>query len=154
MTFTSLHHAQIPFMVRPDISPFTTLHYTSPHFTSLHYTFYIIFNTHFLQFTTLITSLALFLKAFGLQGRVPKFSVGNWFQSQMVLFTKEFSLTYKCSHYTLHTATASVCICFLIVYTVPCTLDHMLYNVYEFNVKSGTAYYILQLYVKSLLLLV
>jgi len=34
-----------------------------------------------------------------------------------------------------------------------CTL-HLLYNVYEFNVKSGTSYYIVQLYVKSFLLLV
>jgi len=54
-------------MVRPDLPPFIALHGTS-----LHYTFWIVFNTHFLQFTTLITFLTVFLKAFGLQGRVPK----------------------------------------------------------------------------------
>jgi len=32
-------------MVRPDLPPFTVLHFTSLHFTSLHFTFWIIFNT-------------------------------------------------------------------------------------------------------------
>ena len=40
--------------------------YTTLHYTSLH-TFCIVFNTHFFQFTTLITFLTLFLKAFGLR---------------------------------------------------------------------------------------
>jgi hypothetical protein len=47
-------------------------------------------HSHFLQFTTLITFPTLFLKVFGLQGRVSKISAGNRFQSRMVLFTKEY----------------------------------------------------------------
>jgi hypothetical protein len=36
------------------------------------------------------TFLSLFLKVFGLQGRLSNTSAGNWFQSPMVLFTKEY----------------------------------------------------------------
>jgi len=90
MTFTSLHFTSPPINTLHSMPWFTPLHCTTLHFTSLHYTLWIVFNTHFLQFTTLITFLTLFLKAFVLQGRVLKISVGNWFQSQMVLFTKEY----------------------------------------------------------------
>jgi hypothetical protein len=37
-----------------------------------------------------IAFLTLFLKLFGLQERAPKASTGSWFQSWMVLFTKEY----------------------------------------------------------------
>jgi len=40
---------------------------------------------------SVITFLNLFLKVDGLQGRVSNTSAGNWFQSLMVLFTKEYS---------------------------------------------------------------
>ena len=63
-------------------------HCTSLHFTARHYLNNL--NSHFLQFTTLITILTLFLKAFGLQGRVPKISAGNLFQRRRVLFTRQY----------------------------------------------------------------
>jgi hypothetical protein len=35
-------------------------------------------------------TITLFLKLLGLQERVPNTSAGSWFQSWMVLFTKEY----------------------------------------------------------------
>ena len=93
MIFTSLHFTSIQFTTRkfpsrydPVYPPFAALP-----FISLHYTF-SSFSTHshFLQFTTIITLLTLFLNVFGLQGRVPKISAGNRFQSRMIFFTKEY----------------------------------------------------------------
>jgi len=40
--------------------------------------------------TSTIAFLTLFFKVFNLQGRVPNTSAGSWFQSRMVLFTKEY----------------------------------------------------------------
>ena len=106
-----IHRYSTPFLTGPSLH-FTALHLTSPtintlhgtlrfnplhcttlHFTSLQFTaLFRQFTTHSLslQFTTLITLLTLFLKALGLQGRVPKISAGNRFQSRMFLFTKEY----------------------------------------------------------------
>jgi hypothetical protein len=50
-----------------------------------------------LHFTLFITFLTLFLKLLGLQERVPKTSAGSWFQSWMVLFTKD---KYRTKVYT------------------------------------------------------
>jgi hypothetical protein len=57
------HHSLLPFP--SDDCPYT---FTSPYF---------------------ITLLTLFLKLLDLQERVPKTSAGSWFQSWMVIFTKE-----------------------------------------------------------------
>ena len=90
LPLNSLHFTPIStFTVRPDLPP--SLHYPSIHFTSL----FGNFNTHFLQFTTLITFLTLFLKAFSLQGRIPKISAGNRFHSRMVLFTVVFLFSIR-----------------------------------------------------------
>jgi hypothetical protein len=43
-----------------------------------------------LHFTLFITFLTLFLKLLDLEERAPKASAGSWFQSWMVLFTKEY----------------------------------------------------------------
>jgi hypothetical protein len=95
--FTSLHFTS-PHFTSPTINTlhgaprFNPLQCTTLHFTSLQFTaLFRQFTTHSLslQFTTLITLLTLFLKALGLQGRVPKISAGNQFQSRMVLFTKD-----------------------------------------------------------------
>jgi hypothetical protein len=43
-----------------------------------------------LNFALFITFLTLFLKLLGLQERFPKTSAGSWFQTWMVLFTKEY----------------------------------------------------------------
>jgi hypothetical protein len=61
-----------PFLTGPSLH-FTALHLTSLHFNSLHF----LDSLQPTQFTTLITHLTLFLKAVGLQGRVPKISTGN-----------------------------------------------------------------------------
>jgi hypothetical protein len=77
--------------IYPPSLHYPSRHYPSLHYTSLHFTTLLILtHSHFLQFTTLITFLTLFIKAFGLQGRVSKISAGNRFQSRMVLFTKEY----------------------------------------------------------------
>ena len=83
--FTSLHFQMI----------FTSLHYTSRwfslHFTSLPFT--TLFNDFphtFFQITSISAFLALFFKVFNLQGRVRNTSAGSWFQSWIVLFTKEY----------------------------------------------------------------
>jgi hypothetical protein len=44
-----------------------------------------------LHFALFITFLTLFLKLLDLEERDPKASAGSWFQSWMVLFTKEYS---------------------------------------------------------------
>ena len=96
--FTSLHFTSLHFTTHKYPSRFATLHCTTLHLISLHFTTLLIL-THpqFLQFTTLITSLTLFLKAFCLQGKFPKISAGNPFQSWMVLFTKKhFLITILC----------------------------------------------------------
>jgi len=51
---------------------------------------FVLFLFLFFQLTSLITFLTLFFGVFGLQGRVPNTSAGNWFQSWMALFTKEY----------------------------------------------------------------
>jgi hypothetical protein len=56
--------------------------------TSLHCIFWW-FLPHF-HFASLITFLTRILKLLGLQDRVPQTSVVGWFQSCMVLFTKEY----------------------------------------------------------------
>jgi hypothetical protein len=80
-------HHELPFIpLHHTYAPFTS----SPQFTSFHFTaFFGWFSSH-LHFTLFITFLALFLKLFGLQEREPKASVASWFQSCMVLFTKEY----------------------------------------------------------------
>jgi hypothetical protein len=60
---------------------------TSLHFTSLH----CLFDDPPPRiFAGCISFLTRFLKLLGLQGRVPKTCAGSWFQSWMVLFTKEY----------------------------------------------------------------
>jgi hypothetical protein len=59
-----------------------SLHSTTIYFTS--------FRWSPLNFALFITFLILFLKLLGLQERVPKTYAGSWFQSWMVLFTKEY----------------------------------------------------------------
>jgi hypothetical protein len=50
------------------------------------------------HFTSFITFLTPFLKLIGVQETVPKASSGSWFQSWMVLFTKEyFPMSILCS---------------------------------------------------------
>jgi hypothetical protein len=69
----------------PRFTPFTAILFPSLHYNLLNFQL-----SHFPRFATLITFLTLFLKAFGLQGRFPKITAGNRFQSRMVLFTKEY----------------------------------------------------------------
>jgi hypothetical protein len=67
----------------------TTVYFTPLHFTSFHLTS-LYFDDLPLNFSLFITFLNLFLKLLGLQERFPKTSAGSWFQSWMVLFTKEY----------------------------------------------------------------
>jgi len=63
-------------------APLLPLPYTSLHFTSLVDDFqYTLFFLIFFKLMSSITFLTLFFKVFGLQGRVPNTSAGNWFQS-------------------------------------------------------------------------
>ena len=77
-----------------------TSHQRSPlnfaFFTSFHFRRFItVFQIPSLQLT--ITFLTLFLKICDLQGRVTSASAGSWFQSFVVLFTKEyFPLSVLC----------------------------------------------------------
>jgi hypothetical protein len=75
-----------PYLHLPSLH-FTSLHFTSLHFTSLHCILMIPPHIHFALF---ITFLTLFLKLLDLEERDPKTSAGTWFQSWMVLFTKEY----------------------------------------------------------------
>jgi hypothetical protein len=70
-----------------NLLPFTSFHITSLHFTSLHFT---SLRWSPLNFALFITFLILFLKLLGLKERVPKTSACSWFQSWIVLFTKEY----------------------------------------------------------------
>jgi hypothetical protein len=90
MSFPSFHFTTLTHPSHPhhNLLHFTTLHFTSLHFTSLHF-WTILPHLHFALF---ITFLTLFLKLLGLQERVPKASAGSWFQSWLVLFTKEWLL--------------------------------------------------------------
>jgi hypothetical protein len=75
--FTTLIHSSHP---RHSLLPFTSLHCILDEFTP------------HLHFAIFITFLILFLKLLDLQERVPKTSAGSWFQSWMVLYTKEYFL--------------------------------------------------------------
>jgi hypothetical protein len=95
---TSLHLRTLhilPTVYFPSL-PFTSLHFTSLHFTSLHFTSLHITSLHFwwllphLYFSLFITFLTFFLKLLDIKERDPKASAGSWFQSWMVLFTKEY----------------------------------------------------------------
>jgi hypothetical protein len=63
----------------------TTIYFPTP--TSLHFALLRFTSLHFALF---ITFLTLFLKLLGLQEKAPKTSSGSWFQSWVVLFTKEY----------------------------------------------------------------
>jgi hypothetical protein len=75
-------------------------HFTSFYFTSLPITaifFFFLWFSPQIHLALFIAYLTLFLKLLGLQERVPKASAGSWFQSCMVLFTKEyFPISVRC----------------------------------------------------------
>jgi hypothetical protein len=66
-----LYTNTVPLLIFMDLCTDTSL---SPH---IHFTLFIIF-------------LTLFLNLLGLQATVLKATAGSWFQSWMVLFTKEY----------------------------------------------------------------
>jgi hypothetical protein len=88
LSFIPLHDTYVPFIFSPQFTSiclqFISLQFNSVHFTSLGWFFP---HFHFALFTTFLPP---FLKLLGLQGRVPKASAGSWFQSWMLLFTKEY----------------------------------------------------------------
>jgi len=79
LTWPSLHFTTHKYPSR--YAPIYPLHWTTLHLISLHFNI-ILTHSFFLQLTILITFLTLFLKAFGLQGRVSKISAGNQFHIQ------------------------------------------------------------------------
>jgi hypothetical protein len=66
------------------------LPFIQPQFTSLHFTAFSMISPPPLHFALFITFLTPFLKLLGLQERVSKTSAGSWFQSWVVLLTKEY----------------------------------------------------------------
>jgi hypothetical protein len=128
--FIPLHCLHFHTKIYPSSTNFSSLYFTSCNINALRFaSLHILWFPPHYHLALFITFLTLSLILLRLQERPPKASSGNWFQSCMVLFTKEYFLTCLLfSDPNSHIMINSAQIAWLfqsITYGLPCPFSHV-----------------------------